>query len=187
MTAHPTGALDRPGGDPTSTVGKIPANLAAPRVTTAKVRKELGRHSFAVIGHVTKGGEPRSSGVVYGFAGRRLYVVVAPDSWKARQLANGDHVSVTVPVSRGGLLALLFPIPPATISFQATATVHAPGAVDVGAISPDLAKLLPDSRHAADGCVIELTPRGQFLVYGIGVSLMQMRDPAVARARVPVD
>jgi hypothetical protein len=34
--------------------------------------------------------------------------------------------------------------------------------------------------------VIELTPEGNFLTYGIGVSLMAMRDPEVAQARVPV-
>jgi len=34
--------------------------------------------------------------------------------------------------------------------------------------------------------IIELVPEGQFLTYGIGVSLMVMRNPAQARARVPV-
>ena len=34
--------------------------------------------------------------------------------------------------------------------------------------------------------VIEIIPEGHFLTYGIGVSLMQMRDPAQASARVPV-
>src|SRR5947208_1024150 len=72
-------------------------------------------------------GEPRSSGVVYKAVDRRLYIAVAPDSWKARQIAVRRRVSVTVPVRRGGLLSLVLPIPPATISFHATAKVHSPG------------------------------------------------------------
>jgi hypothetical protein len=183
MTAHPTGAVERPAVKP----ARIPDDSASSsRLTTAVVWRELARQSFAVIGHVTASGEPRSSGVVYGVAGRRLYVVVAPDSLKARSVASGDHVSVTVPVRRGGILALVFPIPPATISFHATATNHPPGTFDVGAVSKDLAKLLPDARHAMAGCVIELAPEGSFLTYGLGVSLSQMRDPALARGRVPV-
>jgi hypothetical protein len=34
--------------------------------------------------------------------------------------------------------------------------------------------------------VIELRPVGDFVTYGIGVSLRQMRTPALARGRVPV-
>jgi len=186
MTAHPTGAVERPAAKPKSKSSGGDAETSSARFTTADVWREVARHSFAVIGHVTASGEPRSSGVVYGVAGRRLYVVVAPDSWKARHLATGDEVSVTVPVRRGGLLALLFPIPPATISFHATATIHPPGTLDVAAVSKDLAKLLPDARHATAGSVIEITPEGQFLLYGLGVSLSQMRDPVLARGHVPV-
>jgi hypothetical protein len=72
---------------------------------------------------------PRSSGVVYKTVAKGLYIAVAPDSWKARHLASGAHVSVTVPVHRGGILALALPIPPATISFQATANVHPAGSL----------------------------------------------------------
>jgi len=187
MNAHPNaGAIERPTAKPESTVPGGHTATSASRLTTADVWREVGRHSFAVIGHVTASGEPRSSGVVYGVDGRRLYIVVAPDSWKARQLVTGNEVSVTVPVRRGGLLALLFPIPPATISFHATATIHPPGTLDVGAVSKELAKLLPDDRHAAAGCVIELAPQGRFVTYGIGVSLSQMRDPVLARSLVPV-
>jgi len=34
--------------------------------------------------------------------------------------------------------------------------------------------------------VLEVLPEDQFLTYGLGVSLMQMRSPSAARARVPV-
>ena len=117
--------------------------------------------------------------------GRRLYLVVAPDSWKARHITARGQVAVTVPVRRRGLLSLVLPIPPATVSFHARAIVHPAGAVDVNALSKVLASLLP-AEWRATGCVIELLPEGAFLAYGLGVSLMQVRHPAAVLARVPV-
>jgi hypothetical protein len=149
------------------------------------VWEALANASFAVESHVNPAGEPRSSGVVYGIVDHRLYVAVAADGWKARQIASGQEVAVTVPVRRGGILSLLMPIPPATITFRARATVHPAGSLDVRSVSSDLARLVPEERKASS-CIIELVPEGQFLTYGLGVSLMQMRDPALARARVPV-
>ena len=54
------------------------------RLTSEQVWRRVAKASFAVLSHVTPSGEPRSSGVVYRTLGRRLYVAVASDSWKAR-------------------------------------------------------------------------------------------------------
>ena len=153
-------------------------------LTAEQVWDEIARASFAVISYVTPAGEPRSSGVVYGVHAHRLYLVVASDSWKARHIRDGHQVAVTVPVRRGGLLSLLAPIPPATITFHARATVQPAGSLDIGSVSQRLESLLPKDRRGA--VVVELAPEGAFLTYGIGVSLMAMRDPATARAHVPV-
>ena len=80
---------------------------------------------------------------------------------------------------------MLAPIPPATISFHARATVHPAGSLDIGSVSKDLEKLVPEARKSGS-CIIELEPEGRFLTYGIGVSLMAMCNPALALARVPV-
>ena len=153
--------------------------------STEGVWTELDRASFAVISYVTPAGEPRSSGVVYKAVGRRLFTVVAADSWKARHIVTGSTVSVTVPVRRGGVLSLVMPIPPATISFHATAVVHPAGAIDIASLSTELESLLPpERRHGA--VVIELVPEGRFLTYGVGTALMDMRDPSLSRAVVPI-
>lgn len=157
----------------------------APHLTAEQVWQQIAKASFAVLSHVTPGGEPRSSGVVYKSVGRRLYVAVARDSWKARHIAAGRRIAVTVPVRRGGILSLLAPIPPATISFHATAIVHPAGSLEASSLLKELASLLPAERRAS-ACVIEIIPEGAFLTYGVGVSLLKMRTPAAARARVPV-
>ena len=157
----------------------------AARLTTEQVWHQVAKGSFAVLSHVTPAGEPRSSGVLYKSIGRRLYIAVAPDSWKARHVAASGRVAVTVPVRRGGLLSLVTPIPPATISFHANAIVHRADSPEVRSVLKELASLLPAERQAR-ACIIEVIPEGFFVTYGVGVSLMQMRDPAAAAARVPV-
>jgi hypothetical protein len=155
------------------------------RLTTGQVWHQVAKGSFAVIGYVTPAGEPRSSGVLYKTIGRRLYVAVAPDSWKAMHVAASGRVAMTVPVRRGGLLSLVTPIPPATISFHATAIVHPADSPQVRSVLKELASLLPAERRAS-ACIIEVIPTGFIVTYGVGVSLMQLRDPPAARARVPV-
>jgi hypothetical protein len=163
-----------------------PSRAADNLLTTDAVWRELRNASFAVLSYVTPIGEPRSSGVMYTMAGNRMYVVVAVDSWKARHLEADGHVAVTVPVRRGGILSLLFPIPPATISFHGKAIVHPAGSLDGESLPKQLVSMVPPARQAL--CrVIEIRPQGRFVTYGLGVSLVEMRDPAVARARVPVD
>ncbi len=159
--------------------------VRGPAVSTDEVWRILARSSFAVISHVTPAGEPRSSGVLCAASGRRLLVVVAADSWKARHIAADGRVAVTVPVRRGGILSLLAPVPPATISCHGRATVRPAGARETGALPTRLASMLPAGRRASSS-VVEIEPEREFVLYGVGVPLLRMRDPAASRARVPV-
>jgi hypothetical protein len=156
------------------------------RLTAEDVWRQIAKASFAYVAHVTPTGEPRASGVVFKSAGRRLYIAVDPDSWKAKHIEAHGQVSVVVPVRRGGILAWVLPLPPATISFQARAVVHLAGPISQVESAPkELASLVPAERKEL-ARVIELSPDGEFLTYGLGVSLMAMMHPAIALARVPV-
>jgi len=157
----------------------------AARLTTEQVWHQVAKASFAVLGYVTPAGEPRSSGVVYKIVGRRLYVAVAPDSWKAKHVAESGRVAVTVPVRRGGILSLVAPIPPATISFHGAAIVHSAGSPEVRSAWRELASLVPAERRSS-ASVIEVVPEGSFLTYALGVPLRKMLDPAAAQACVSV-
>lgn len=165
--------------------GEVGLESSGARLTEEQIWRALRKASFAVLGHTTPMGAPRSSGVVYGASGGRLYVAVAPDSWKVKHVAATGWVAVTVPVRRGGILSLVMPIPPATISFRGTARVLAAGSPALGAILDELGSLLPAERRGA-ASVIEIVPQGAFVTYGVGVPLLKMRDPALARARVPI-
>ena len=82
-------------------------------------------------------------------------------------------------------MALLAPIPPATISFHGEAVVHPAGTRETRSLLERLGSLLPRERRG-DAAVIEIVPEGAFVTYGVGVPLRAMRDTARARARVPV-
>jgi hypothetical protein len=159
--------------------------VARSRLTSQQVWQAVARASFAVVSHVTPAGEPRSSGVMYKVIGRRLVVAVAPGSWKAQHIAADGRVAVTVPVRRGGILSLVVPIPPATISFHGTAVVHPAGSPTARSMLDELGSHIPAERRAS-ACIIEITPAGAFRTYGLGVSLRAMVSPAAAQARVPV-
>jgi hypothetical protein len=160
--------------------GPVGLSLSADQIWRA-----IAKASFAVVSYTTPAKDPRSSGVMYKALGRRLFVAVAPDSWKAKHIPASGRVAVTVPVRRGGLLSLVAPIPPATISFHASARVHTAGSPEVAPLLKELAPLLPTERRSTSS-IIEIVPEGRFLTYGIGVSLKSMRDPVAARAHVPV-
>lgn len=77
-------------------------------------------------------------------------------------------------------------IPAATITFCGRARV-----LEAGETPPELLQALyrglaDNQERMAGSCVIEITPEKEFLTYGVGVSLMQMRDPKKARGRAPV-
>ena len=112
-------------------------------------------------------------------------VAVEPNGWKARHIGASGRVPVTVPVHRAGVLALLAQIPPATISFHGEAFVHPAGTMQTRKLLERLDSLLPRERRGS-AAVIEIVPEGEFVTYGVGVPLRQMRDTSRARARVPV-
>lgn len=178
--------IEATSNDTTGSINRTKPSATAHRLSGEQVWHAIEKGSFAVISYVTPAGEPRSSGVMCKTVGRRVYVVVAPDSWKARHIALSGKVAVTVTVRRGGLLSLVFPIPPATISFHGTAIVLPPDSSRVRALTKELAPLLPKERQAS-ASVIEIVPHGAFVTYGLRVSLNEMRDPYLARARVLVD
>jgi pyridoxamine 5'-phosphate oxidase-like protein len=163
---------------------KHEAERASP-VTGEQVWQKVYAGSFAVLSYVTPDGEPRSSGVMYTTIARHLYIAIASDGWKARHIPATGRVSVTIPVRRGGVLALFTPIPPATITFHGRAIVHATDEPEVQSHLAALSKLLPPDRRTT-ASVVEVIPDGSFVTYGVGVSLGMMRDPDAARARVSV-
>jgi len=160
-------------------------------IMTAQIRAEqvweaIEKELFAVIGMVTANEEARTVGVVYVMRGRKLYIASGKKAWKVRHIAANPHVSMTIPIAKRIPFMPWFKIPAATITFCGKARI-----LEAEEAPPELLRALfrgmvEDQERMAESCLIEVTPEKEFLTYGVGIPLMQMRDPEKARGRVPV-
>jgi hypothetical protein len=112
-------------------------------------------------------------------------VAVASDSWKASHIAASGRVGGDRAGTAGRPVVAAFPhsADRRQLPWHGDRPSGRPGGGR--AVPKQLASLLPAERQASS-CVLEILPEDQFLTYGLGVSLMQMRSPSAARARVPV-
>ena len=135
---------------------------------------------FAVLSFVTPSGESRSAGVMYKVKDRAVYVLTGPNTWKARHIRSNPNVSMTVTIQR--LPIRIKMVPPAVITFSGTAEV-----LDMADVDDDIREALTRGiDEMPDMCAIKVTPKGNFVTYGIGVPAMTMRHPEQSLARVPV-
>mgnify|MGYP001821060554 FL=1 len=77
-------------------------------------------------------------------------------------------------------------IPDATIAFSGTARVVPMNEVEPKLREAIVAPLIEGHGAPDENCIIEIHPSGHFATYGVGVSLLDMRDTEKARARTPV-
>lgn len=156
-------------------------------LTTSDVWQVLEKNLFAVVGMVTAKSEARTAGVVYVVRERKLYVVTGRESWKAKHIAQNPHVSLTVPIDKRIPIAPWVKIPAATITFCGQAKILPADETPGDLLQALLRGMETDPEMVADSCIIEIVPQKDFVTYGVGVSLMTMRNPDKARGRVPVN
>ena len=135
---------------------------------------------FGVLSFVTPKGESRSAGVMYKVKDRTLYVLTGPETWKAKHIDANPNVSMTVTIQR--LPVRIRQAPPAVITFAGVASV-----LEIDDVAPEIRE---DLTRGIDDipsmCAIKIVPTGNFVTYGIGIPVMQMRHPEKSLARVPV-
>lgn len=155
------------------------------KITSAQVWKEIENQIFAVIGMVTAHHESRTAGVVYIVRHRQLLIASTKSAWKTRHLATNPHVSVTIPIAKQ-IPFIPIKIPPATITFSGVARVLEPADVAGETVSALFRGMEVTPETSAPFAIIEVTPEKEFVTYGVGVSLLTMRDPDESRGRAPV-
>lgn len=156
-------------------------------LTSEQVWEELDKQLFAVLGMVNAQNEARTIGMVYIARDYKLYMVTGKETWKARYVQQNPHVSFTVPIAKRIWLLPWVKIPAATITFSGLAVVRTMDEVNDGILSALLHGLEEDPEMREKSCIIEVEPTGDFITYGVGVSLMTMRTPAKARGRASVN
>lgn len=155
-------------------------------ITTQQVWEEIDKNLFAVVGMVNAKQQARTVGIMYVARDRKLYFATDSNAWKTRHIAANPNVSMTVAIPKRVPLMPWIKVPAATITFAGVATVMGQGDVNPEILAVLYRGLEKDSAAMADTCVIEITPVGEFVTYGVGVPLMTMRDTEKARGRVAV-
>ena len=155
-------------------------------LTSDQVWEVIEKQNFGVLGMVTAKHEARTTGIVYILGGRRLYIGTWTSMWKVRHVKQNPHVSVTVPIHKRVPFMPWIKVPAATITFCGKADVIAALDAPRKLLERLYHGVASDEQKMARYSLIEVTPVGEFLTYGIGMSMLDMRDPQKARKRVPV-
>lgn len=149
-------------------------------VSRDQIWSALRRCRFVVVGMVTARGQARTAGVVPHVYEGQLWFGSRATQWKVRHIAANPHVSVTAPIPRG--LGL---VPAATITFAGVAHVlHNPADAPADIVTA-LSAGLKETPTGDEEALVTIRPVGDFVTYGIGTSLLGMRDTERARGRVP--
>ena len=155
-------------------------------LTSAQVWQAMAATNFAVVGMVNTVGHARTAGVVIVTDRPHVRFMSGRQEWKVRHIEQNPHVSVTVPIPKRIPLLPMIKVPAATITFRGTARL-----VDPANAAPGVLKALTGGLElgetAQDMTVVEITPQGDFVTYGIGMRVDKMRDTQFARGRAPVD
>jgi len=154
--------------------------------TTDIVWEAIKKEFFAVLGMVTKESETRSTGIVYSVNDSMLYIGTGLESWKTHHIKLNPEVSITIPIPKRIPLLPWIKIPQATISFSGTARIIPAVEAEHNILRSVYRHMADDQELMKESCIIEVIPKGDFITYGIGVSLMEMRNPELARGRAPV-
>jgi hypothetical protein len=154
--------------------------------TTSNVWESINKELFAILGMVTEDNQSRTVGIVYLVQDNKLYIGTGLQTWKARHINNNPSVSMTIPIAKRVPVAPWIKIPQATITFSGTAKIIPGDLVPLELLKLVFRHKADDKKFMKDSCLIEVTPEGEFITYGIGIPLMKMREPELARGRAPV-
>jgi hypothetical protein len=155
-------------------------------LTSGQVWEEIEQGLFAVLGMVSAKNESRTVGIVYIVRDQKLFIGTGTHTWKTRHVKNNPHVSITIPIAKRIPIMPWIKIPAATITFSGTARVINATDAPHDLLQAIFRNMAEDQEMMADSCVIEVTPEKEFITYGVGIPLMQMRFPEKARGRAPV-
>ena len=154
--------------------------------TTGNVWEAINQNLFAVLGMVTKDNQSRTVGIVYLVKDHKLYIGTGLNTWKARHIKGNPSVSMTIPIAKRVPVAPWIKVPQATITFSGSAKIIPGDQVSKDLLTAVFRHKADDQEFMKDNCLIEVSPEGDFITYGIGIPLMKMRHPELARGRAPV-
>lgn len=146
----------------------------------AEVRELIRRNRWLVLSTVSQRGVPQSSLVVYASDGYKIYVLTGRDTRKVKNIAIYPRVSVTIPFYKNIIHRMISVAPPAAISFKADTMILDFSDKEASEFYQRVLRFkLPDN-VSETGVWLRLTPGNVATCHGVGVGLLEMRDPEKA-------
>jgi len=145
-----------------------------------EVRDTIKKNRWLTISTTSQKGVPQSSVVVYASDGHVIYVLTGKDTVKIRNIKKDNRVSVTIPFYKNLLHRMITLAPPAAISFRARAeTLDISDRKAAGTYRKVLKFDIPEN-ILENGVWIKLTPGTNATCHGVGVSLLDLKEPLKA-------
>lgn len=148
-----------------------------------QVWREIEKNTFGVLGMVTPQSQSRTVGIVYVVDNRKLFIGAQTTAWKTKHIVQNPNVSMTIPIARNVPLMPWIKVPATTITFAGIARILSQEEVSTELLQ----RLYRHEEGRADWCAIEVSPQKDFITYGLGISVLQMRFPERARGRAEVE
>lgn len=142
----------------------------------AKVIKIIKSNMWMVVSTVDEKNHPHSSVVVYQSDGEILIFQTGIHTIKAKSIQNSNVVSVTIPF-RKNFLHKLIPAPPAELHFTGKAEILPNDDIQARKIFSRFLKYSEDVEYPQDSIWVKIIPSNIISTYGVGVGLLEMRNP----------
>jgi uncharacterized protein YhbP (UPF0306 family) len=145
-----------------------------------EVRNIIKKNRWLTLSTTSPKGVPQSSVVVYASDGYMIYVLTGKNTVKARNITANHRVGVTIPFYKNYLHRMIGVTPPASISFRARAETRGFGDSEAAIMYRKALNFdLPENMEE-DSLWIRLTPGSPATCYGVGIGLLELRDPSKA-------
>ena len=142
----------------------------------AEVIKAIKSNMWMVISTVDEKNHPHSSVVVYQSDGEILIFQTGIHTIKAKSIQYNNNISVTIPF-RKNFLHKLIPAPPAELHFTGKAEILPYDDIQARKIFSRFLKYSEDVEYPQDSIWVKITPSNIISTYGVGVRLLDMRNP----------
>jgi len=142
----------------------------------AEVIKIIKSNMWMVISTVDENDHPHSSVVVYQSDGEILIFQTGIHTIKAKSIQYNSAVSVTIPFKKN-FLHKFIPAPPAELHFTGKAEILPYDDVQARKIFSRFLKYSEDVEYPQESIWVKVIPSNIISTYGVGVRLLDMKNP----------
>ncbi len=151
-----------------------------------EIRKIIKKNIWLVLSTVDKEEQPHSSVVMYQSDGYDIYFETGEYTLKARNIRVNNKISVTIPF-RKSFFHKIIPAPPAELHFKAIAEFTSKDDEKTRKIMEKVLKYEEKAGIEDETVWIKIVPSDIISTFGVGVKLLDMRNPEKARNLVKLN